>query len=338
MMKIYKFVFLFIIISTLLATCWKDVYSMPSKADIWILGIFHFKEHDFNLYPQNIEPIEDAILNFKPDIFCVEWLPSSEENDLYNKNYSKYISELCKEKNISSKKAFTLMMDMYQKLEIDPDNLLLRAKLANYVFISRDFINACYQWYIIDCEKKKLSEQQLIQLNTKLPKNLEKYRKILEKHEISRVIFPPAKHIGISKIYSIDDRSDDNLLKEAILKLDNSAKGDGKLNPLTSTFKKIDLVLKNWLEEDRKMGTSTYIDKLNSSNYGKFIASTWNDFLSNGIYYDDVKFIYEFGIKKRNEKMFNLIQKIIRENPQKKFLILVGADHKFFLENLFKNL
>ena len=45
----------------------------------------------------------------------------------------------------------------------------------------------------------------------------------------------------------------------------------------------------------------------------------------------EYKFITEFE-KERNNHIVDNIQKIVRENPNKKILVAIGIDHKYYIE------
>jgi hypothetical protein len=42
--------------------------------EIYVLGTFHFREHDFEKYPQDISREIKRAIEYMPDIVCVEWI------------------------------------------------------------------------------------------------------------------------------------------------------------------------------------------------------------------------------------------------------------------------
>ena len=179
------------------------------KREIYVLGTFHFREHNFEKYPENIDREVKRAIEYRPDIVCVEWLNQSEELDLYNKNYTENIKHLLNTVKLDTANAQFIIDSLYLELEKNPDDLKNRSKIANYLYVSRDYIDACYQWYLIE---DKVNDSIL--LKTLLPENITQYRYSLygapgvQKMEIVDVAFPIAKSLAHEKIFSIDYRHD----------------------------------------------------------------------------------------------------------------------------------
>ncbi len=73
------------------------ITSKSSQAEgpaIYVLGTFHLRQHDFDKYPQDINEEIRKVVEYRPDIICVEWINNAEKTDLYHKDYSDKIEEI----------------------------------------------------------------------------------------------------------------------------------------------------------------------------------------------------------------------------------------------------
>ncbi len=305
---------------------------------ILVLGTFHFQQHKFDKYPQDMESVRRRLLKYEPEIMCVEWLPPSETNDLYNQDYSTRISELSKETGISKDEAPTIVSDLIEKLTCEPENITLRINLANALFISRDYVNACYQWYLIDCCKADLSQEQALEIERALPNKIETYRGALKGHEIEVLIFPVAKQLKLERLYSVDYMSDmQAMIKHCQTFIEEFKKAHGS-DPIAESemIKRIEKYRADMLEEDKNNGTSTYLEKLNSENYAKTVQALHYDFYFAYRNNKDFRIFYELNVEKRNWGIYDLILAAMQANNGKKVLALLGSSHKPFIERFFR--
>jgi hypothetical protein len=305
--------------------------------DIYVLGTFHFREHNFEKYPQDINREIKRAIAYKPDIVCVEWINKSEELDLYHKNYTDNIKHLLESINLDTANAQFVIDSLYMELAKNPDDLDNRSKIANYLYVTRDYINACYQWYIIENKVK-----DSIKLRTMLPENITKYRYSLyrepgvQKSEIVEIAFPVAKSLAHEKIYSIDYRHDQKEYDSHINKFCEPYIKKYGYDPMVKKSESLINVYNNWLESDRIIGTSTYFEKLNSKeNENLMFAYYYDMFLSFGTD-PDYRIWHELQLEKRNWKMFELLIQAIRESNAQKTFVLVGTTHKIYLERYLK--
>ena len=281
----------------------------------------------------NIDREVKRAIEYRPDIVCVEWLNQSEELDLYNKNYTENIKHLLNTVKLDTANAQFIIDSLYLELEKNPDDLKNRSKIANYLYVSRDYIDACYQWYLIE---DKVNDSIL--LKTLLPENITQYRYSLygapgvQKMEIVDVAFPIAKSLAHEKIFSIDYRHDQKEYDSHINKFCEPYEKKYGYDPMLKKAESLINVYNKWLESDLNQGRSTYFEKLNSKENEDLLFSYYYDmFLSFG-QDPDYRRWHELQLEKRNWKMFELlIQAIMESNAQRTF-VLVGSTHKIYLE------
>jgi len=305
--------------------------------EIYVLGTFHFREHDFEKYPQDINKEISRAVKYKPDIVCVEWINKSEELDLYNTDYTKKINLLLEKVKLDTSNAPHIIDSLYLELDKNPNSLYSRSILADYLYITRDYINACYQWYLIENKVKDNT-----QLKTLLPENIHNYRYTLyeesgnQKGEIVEVAFPIAKSLAIEKIYSIDYRHDESEYSSHINKFCEPYEKSYGFDPMMKKAEPIIKEVTDWLESDRINKRSTYFEKLNSKENEKLMFTYYYDMFLSFSADPDYRIWHQLQLEKRNWKMFELLIQAIRESNAKRTFVLIGATHKFYLERYLK--
>ncbi len=305
------------------------------KANILLLGTFHFKDHDFRKYPQDLDPIITKVVKFKPGTICVEWLPSSEKNDFYNDGYTKNIAEFSQLTGIAPGEAKKITEQLRRKINNQPDNLALRANLANALFISRDYLNACYQWYLIDAELQTQTPAVQEKVKEILPEKLKDYTSKM-RGEIKEIAFPLARRTGLEELCAIDYRGDDTAKGEANGRFVERYKAKNGSDPFQPKVAPVFAKMNGWLEEDKANGTSTYYDKLNSDAFRDIVIRLDEDLYSSYSSDPDFKTWFELEVVKRNRCIFDNIVEVVEQNAGRKTLVLIGASHKVYLDNHFR--
>ena len=300
---------------------------------IYILGTFHFRQHDFDQYPQDINAEIRKAVRYNPEIICVEWINRSEKSDLYHNAYSGKINELIGLKRIDTCDIQKKIDSLSQIISDASEDILTRSDLADLYFVDRDYINACYQWYLIE----NLVTDSL-ELKKILPVNIQSYRRSLyedpqnHKREIVEIAFPVAEALGIEKIYSIDNRTDQAEYGGHSMDFCRRYEDEHGYNPL---MKKAEPVLKTyqqWLEEDKKELTSTYYERINSDEGVKLLFGYYYDMFMSYSYDTDYRKWHELQLEKRNWKIFELLVQSIQKSTASRTFVLVGATHKIYLE------
>ena len=309
-------------------------YAQETGPDsIYILGTFHFRQHDFNKYPQDInEEIRKAV-EYRPDIICVEWIINAEYTDLYHKDYSDKSEEIIGLKKMDTCNMPIKIDSLRQIISIAPDDVRARADLAALYFVDRDYINACYQWYLIEGLLADSNERMQT-----LPQNIKSYRSSLyedpqnQKREIVEIAFPVAEALGLENIYSIDYRTDQDEYgghSMAFCRRYETAHG---YNPLMKKAEPVLTTYRRWLEDDKKSQTSTYYERLNSDEGVKILFDYYYDMFLSYSYDADYRKWHELQLEKRNWKIFELLVQSMQESDASRTFVLAGVTHKIYLE------
>lgn len=189
-----------------------------------------------------------------------------------------------------------------------PEVVGTRANLAELYFVDRDYINACYQRYLIENLMTDSTE-----MKQKLPQNIKSYRRSLyedpqnHKREIVEIAFPVAKALGLEKIYSIDNRTDQAECGGHSMAFCRRYEEEHGYNPL---MKKAEPALKTyqrWPEEDLQSHTSTYYERINSEKGVKLLFDYYYDMFMSYSYVADYRKWHELQLEKHNWKIFELL-------------------------------
>jgi len=314
-----------------------SIESSFSTTKLLILGTFHFLQHDFKKYPQNFESLKERLLEYRPEVICVEWLPPSEKNDIYNREYTNIINLVVRKVAPSKKQDLANIEELLKKIQPGPDNLLLQARIVYHLYITRDYVNAWYYKYLLDSFTGELTLDIQNQIKDILPASIMKHLNKFNGHEIEKLLFPIAKQLGVKRLCPIDYIGDVKAQNEYYKKFSEKLVEKQKYNPLTEMADKIQKPIDDWFTEDKKNGTSLCFEKINSGDFIRKVHNIHMNAYFSFFYDKNFQLLYELNIERRNWKIYNLILEAIKANIGKKTLVLIGLSHKPFLERYFKD-
>ncbi len=149
------------------------------QLEVFIFGTTHaFNEDHIEL--QDFEKAQKALVNFDPDIFCIESIPSTDTASL---------KEIWPN---TMKRADKLSLRLENGLadSIDNPDLL---KAANF-YTQYDIWNAWYYW-----------NTELVKGNSIEP--FSKYNRKVTNSEFGRIVFPAARTLEVDQFYAVDYRA-----------------------------------------------------------------------------------------------------------------------------------
>jgi hypothetical protein len=257
-----------------------------------------------------------------------------EKNSHFFKGFSQLINHLEVELQVSRDLADARSDSLYRLVRFNPKKLKYRAELANYLFITRDYINACYQWFIIQNSGLDSSEIENI-----TPNQIELYKKrlfdkksgSLKNHEIIEIAFPVAWKLGHEKVYPIDYMHEREDYGKHIMAYNRRLEQELDYSPTNPIHQYINDIGVNWLEQN-KNGDLSYLEFLNSEEYCKELFKYYYTLFFRVGSDPDYSKWYELQLEKRNWKMFELLINSIRETNARRTFVIVGTTHKIFLE------
>ncbi|MFD1257240.1 DUF5694 domain-containing protein [Mucilaginibacter terrae] len=337
-----KYFFLFIFLVSFNASA--------QQVDIILIGV----SHNYSKYPaQEYSGIYHKIRKFKPDVFFGEFLSKEDERlvmDYWCKqDNTKRLNMLRSNRNILDE-LLPKTIDSLKKLSLlKPKNYQVKTDLAHAYYLNQDVANGHYQFWQVFNHLQQTPDAELERyVNKLLSPQLDttgRSIKRLKTSEYATIVFPMMQEMGMHELLSMDCQDYD-------LNWGASwAAFDAKFNLIkkdtTSTFGKklkLELVKINIgfekyasIEKSSKKVT----EWLNTDEASAISAS--GDFYLQEMY-DMKKFPKEEMLSKihwwmmRNKVMCDNVVNRARMAGFKKVIVVVGANHRKYMQNIFKTM
>lgn len=304
-----------------------EYYAHSAPADsgstsVLILGTSHLAQKEKEVDSARIERVTSALATYDPDVVAVEYLPAG-----YPRGKGRdYRTEFDVDKyaslwNISLSEADSIVK-VYQRKKGWPSN---PCRLAKSYFLQYDYANALYYWNTNNCKTVKKSEQ--------ISSWFESWRE----HESVRLGHPIARSNGVRELTSFDYQGED-----AKWFIDEYAKDElysGRLDALYTFWPLMPKVGSiRGAYSARYDHIDNYLKELHQKNSPEHIG------LQYWVYEEIMRRIVwdgdSVGSRQvenywlRNRKMFENMQDAINVKNAKRALVIVGAGHKYFLDEL----
>ncbi|MEO7989432.1 MAG: DUF5694 domain-containing protein [Chryseolinea sp.] len=292
-----------------------------SQQKILLIGTRH------RTLPDRVEeiiPIGEAVEHFQPEIICVEYRISTDTASLknsYTDERFNVIEAMRKDWNIPSGN----ISDKIKLLANSPDlqsDIMKRMELHNLYFVSPDFANADYQFYLLMLSLNGNSSRRLL-LSERFPhfEEIESRHalKIDRNNEYTSLVFPLAAKLNISYLYPIDDMSSwkkyekyFEILEKRDATLANRKKYYQRLDDFDKKFKGLSKENNEWVFGN----TPEIINEL------LYVAAYKVDKTSS----EEINMLSYYWIE-RNKKMAQHIHEVATLQPKKNIVVFFGASH-----------
>jgi hypothetical protein len=331
------------------------IYSSFAQEQIEIIVVG--AAHNFGKNPtENFRKTIDQLKGFKPDMVFGEYLSAEDFDALDAKCWAKeayqerfdYVKKLNPEmpKNINR-----AIKEAYEALDEFAFYHKIRMDLAKNLALTHDRANSAYQAFILEkYMKDALGKEEKVYLNKVFGavdslKNLSGRKS----SEYYNIFFPLAYELKQAKIYPMDCQKYDLPWSDAWDKAAVIVKSLEKKAELDSTSAEAQTVkMMNQVGKDyNKMATEPakkgeQMSFFNTEAYGKIDAQAnfyggeplYN---SAGFPTNEVKEMIKWWIK-RNEGMCENVMRQVKANKAKKVVIGVGASHRIWMEDIFKQM
>ncbi|MDW3652635.1 MAG: DUF5694 domain-containing protein [Bacteroidia bacterium] len=280
-------------------------FSFPltaQKLDIYLLGSVHHFEEEYQSL-QNLEEIENFIVELKPDIICIEAIPT-------------YDTESLEEIWGNTLKKADRLRDSLEKSDFHSQTRSTDLILKGAAFYAQyDFWNAYYYWMQAESAGDSLGY-------------FAKYHRNLKHSEYGLFVYPAGIRLGMDQYYPIDYRAgekdflsnNNKVLKKFFFSL--------KWKPLKSYLK----TQKRYKKAQKEGGLMEYVNGAEFQDAFSQLIDQLPDRLPTSLEARDVKSYW----LKRNEIMADRIIEQARSTGAQKVLLTVGSAHishiKRFLE------
>lgn len=209
---------LFLTLTLLLITA--TGYGRQEAIEIMLVGTQHVFTDSLK-ERQNFDQIRSRLVDYRPDIICIESVPVTDAASLKEVRLTqmKVAERLRIEKEIATYDLDERIDRLLSALKSRPQNLKLRSELANHLYANHDFWNAYYHYFVLTnnlLELKDTTGLERVRASFALDSIHSRVAKRQAKGEYGNIIFPVAKELGILSFHNIDYRADEaEFLKRA---------------------------------------------------------------------------------------------------------------------------
>ena len=304
------------------ATPLPDSTGTESAADrddpprILILGSEHMAQAEREIPDSAVAPIVESLRRYRPDMVVVEYLPP----------------EWPKGKGRDYRPGFDL--DEYaREWETSTDGLDERidaavaagdaCRAARLFFLHRDQVNAAYRWTVADCAAERDSA-------------IGSMVDHLAEHEMGRIAFPVARSAGVERIVSFDYQGDDARWFMSPDYLEGLAEEGGpavkaQVDSLMAAVKEF---RGREAEFEKTHGLTAIFRRRNSDFWIDAQERLYEEAMPR-LSYENAGRRQTDNYWLRNREMFSNIEEAVeRRDDVERILVVVGAGHKYFLDEL----
>lgn len=311
--------FLWLLLSPVMA--WSQ-----EKIEILLVGTQH-EFVDSLKHLQQFEQINQRLVQFAPDIICIESVPVSDAASLreVRSDQLQVAQQMRDEKGLSTFGLQTKIDRLKTRLKTQPDDLVVQSTLANYLYAYHDFWNAYYHYFRLYTALKQSSEvDEALKATFALDSIHVRVTERQRNGEYHNIVYPVAQQLGLMHLENIDYRADED---EFLKRLKKAAIGT-IFNLKVFRLKKLMKKMQSEMSAAEQRGE--LMDHINSSEQQAFYL----DLIDNAHKFKKSKNmrtaveLWEF----RNEVMTMRIMEAIERNKARKVLVTFGAFHVPFVK------
>lgn len=295
---------------------------LAAQQQILLIGTQHQTQENKLV---EILPVREAILDFKPEIICVEYRkPTDTESLKYLYGQRHFIKQdsLRKAWNIPTKSDNQRLGVLMPALKVKED-LVLRMELRNLFYVRSDFGNSDYQTYLI-MEQLKKDSSGIAAFRKRFPMYdamKSRYVKRSQTHdEYNFLVFPVANRLGILYLNPTDDQTTNNMYEKYFEKLSHR---DTLYEDRRGYHARIDAFFARMGTLPPETNTWVYA---NSPEMIEELTYVEGYKLDPSVTSPEVKMLSYYWTL-RNKKMAMHIRDVAQRNPGKKIVVFFGASH-----------
>lgn len=293
-----------------------DGAAQEDPPSILILGSQHMAQAEREHPDTAVAPIVDGLRRYRPDMVVVEYLPPDWPRGKgrdYRPGFD--LEEYAREWEMSTTGSVARI-----------DSAVTAGatcRAGRLFFLQRDLVNAAYRWVDADCPAERDSAIGSMVSH-------------LSEHEMGRIAFPVARASGVERIVSFDYQGEDArwFMSPGYLKELAKEGGPAVEAQVDSLMEAVESFRGREAEFDASHGLAAILRRRNSD--------LWIDVQER--LYEEVmpRLTYENAGRRqtdnywlRNREMFASIeQAVARRGDVDRILVVVGAGHKYFLDEL----
>lgn len=296
-------------IIALVTLCISQILWAQPPLEVTILGTTHSFQKEYQ-DKQDFQRVQDFIVDLKPDIICIEAIPTTDTLSL---------QEILPNNMKRADKMRTALTEK-QLLPFDPvayDSEAERKRFQGACrFAAYDIWNAYYQWFQV--------MQNGDSLNQFAP-----YMKDLSRSEYGLMVFPAAMELGVDQFYPIDFRAGEEEFLESNQKVLKKLLFRFKWKPL-GTYLKTQKRYKKAEEAGQLM------EFINGPEFQVAFNNLIDELPRRLPKVEEAQFVKDYWLR-RNEIMADRIIETARKEGAQTVLLTVGSAHVGAIKNALEN-
>jgi hypothetical protein len=272
-----------------------------------------------------IDPVKQAVLDFKPDVICIEARKPDDSVSIryiYGARHYKKQDSIRKAWKIPFKSDSKRINELFASLK-KQNNLAQRMELRNIFYVRSDFGNSDYQAYLImDALKADSSQAKILRKRFPMFDQMKSmYQQRTARYdEYTFLVFPVAKELGVIYLNPVDDQSTNKVYQKFYDKLQRK---DTIYEDRRPYLDRVQAFFRNLNALPPETNTWVYSNSPEIIEELKYVEAYKLDAITTS---RDVKMLSHYWIR-RNKKMATYIDQVAKKNPGKKMVVFFGASH-----------
>ncbi|TRW21541.1 hypothetical protein FMM05_19995 [Flavobacterium zepuense] len=318
--------------------------------DIILIGV----SHDYSKYQkQDFASIHNKIRKFRPDVFFGEFVSKEDERlvmDYWCKQDNiKRLKMLRINRNITDELLLKTIDSLKKLTLLKPDDYRAKVDLAHAYYLDQDVANGHYQfWQVFDHLQHKPNAELENYVNNVVSPRLDttgRSMKRLKTSEYAFIAFPIMREMGMRELLSMDCQDYDLNWGASWAAFD--AKFNLSRKDTISTFRKrikpqLSKINKGFEKYESVEKSSKNVTEWLNTDEASAISASGDFYLPE--MYDMKNFPKEEMLSKihwwmmRNKGMCDNVVNSARKAGAKKVVVIAGANHRKYMQDIFKNM
>lgn len=290
---------------------------------ILILGSSHLAQTEERVPDAEVAAMVDSLRPYAPDMVVVEYLPPDwpyGQGRDYRTAFD--LASYAEDWGVPLDSVPPRLERLERRVR-DEDNLdeARTCELARLHFLRRDFPSALYHWLDADCAAER---------DSAIAERVE----ARGDHEMARIGFPLARLAGLTRVVSFDYQGDDTrwFMGDSLfgeIREEGTARERAELDSLVQR-------LETFRAQIPPLSEGSFVDRLRFHNAPQWIEAQREIYeeVFPALTYDSAGARQTANYWGRNRRMFEEIEEAVERERPERILVVVGAGHKYFLDEL----
>jgi hypothetical protein len=290
---------------------------------ILVLGTSHLAQTEERVPDTEVAAVVDSLRSYAPDMVVVEYLPPDWPYGRGRDYRTEFdLAAYARDWGVPLDSVATRLERLERPArEVNALGEERTCELARLHFLRRDFPSALYHWLDADCAAER---------DSAIAERIE----ARGEHEMARIAFPLARPAGLTRVVSFDYQGEDTrwFMGDSLfgeIREEGTARERAELDSLMQK-------LEDFRAQIPPLAEVSLVDRLRFHNSPEWIEAQREVYeeVFPGLTYDSAGARQTANYWGRNRHMFEEIEEAVQRERPERILVVVGAGHKYFLDEL----